>query len=197
MQRKRSPCPRSDPAAIADAPHSSEEVEDGGAAPFWESKALAEMTQEEWERICDGCGRCCLLKVEDEDTGEIYLTRLTCRLLDRATCKCGDYPNRRARVPDCLSLTPEMVSGLDWLPESCGYRRIEEGRGLAWWHPLISGDPETVHQAGISVRAYGLNETAARLRRIETYLMDAWPVNEPEDSIATRPGRKKRRGGPR
>ncbi len=121
--------------------------------PFWEVKTLEQMTGEEWEQLCDGCGRCCLLKLEDEDTGEVYLTRLTCKLLDQGTCKCTDYPNRHKAVHDCLSIDVAKVRSLEWLPASCGYRRIDEGRGLAWWHPLVSGSSETVHQAGISVRS--------------------------------------------
>ena len=121
--------------------------------PFWEIKTLEQMTASEWEQLCDGCGRCCLLKLEDEDTSEVYLTRLTCRLLDQGTCKCKDYTNRHKEVHDCLSIDVAKVRSLEWLPASCGYRRIDEGRGLAWWHPLVSGSHETVHEAGISVRA--------------------------------------------
>ncbi len=139
--------------------------------PFWETKTLEEMTAAEWESLCDGCGRCCLNKLEDEDTGEIVLTRLACALLDIGQCRCSDYPNRFAKMPDCINLTPEKVRTLAWLPSTCGYRRVKEGRGLAWWHPLISGDPETVHQAGISVRGFARSETGVKEHNFARYII--------------------------
>jgi uncharacterized protein len=119
---------------------------------FWKTKALEEMTTSEWESLCDGCGRCCLEKLEDEDNGRIYFTHISCRLLDTGLCKCSDYPDRHKKVPDCVRLTPQNVRTLNWLPPSCGYRLVAQGKDLYWWHPLVSGDPETVHQAGVSVR---------------------------------------------
>ena len=119
---------------------------------FWKTKALEEMSNAEWESLCDGCARCCLEKLEDEDTGKIYFTHVSCKLLDSGLCACKDYPNRSDKVPDCVRLTPENVRTLNWLPPSCGYKLVAEGRDLYWWHPLISGDPNTVHEAGVSVR---------------------------------------------
>ncbi len=122
------------------------------AEPYWRTKTLEEMTREEWESLCDGCARCCLIKLEDEETGEIAYTDIACRLLDTGTCRCTRYRQRLRLVPECVDLTPEQVRSLDWLPSTCAYRLVAEGRDLAWWHPLVSGDPETVHKAGISVR---------------------------------------------
>ena len=118
--------------------------------PFWRRKTLEEMTQEEWESLCDGCGRCCLMKLEDEDDGTVYTTDVGCRLLDKGTCRCCDYAKRREQVPDCIQLTPELARSLKWLPPSCAYRLVAQRKDLPWWHPLVSGRPETVVEAGIS-----------------------------------------------
>lgn len=120
-------------------------------APFWKTKTLEAMSRAEWESLCDGCGRCCLNKLEDEDTGRFLYTRTACKLLDLKTCQCTDYPNRAARVPDCVTLTPKIVGDLGWLPKTCAYRLLDEGHNLQWWHPLVSGRSETVTEAGISV----------------------------------------------
>jgi uncharacterized cysteine cluster protein YcgN (CxxCxxCC family) len=124
----------------------------GNAEPFWRIKSLEDMSAREWESLCDGCGRCCLVKLEDEDSGEIHFTDIGCKLLDGQTCRCMDYSRRRQRVRDCVKLTPAEVRSLSWLPRTCAYRVVAEGRDLAWWHPLVSGSDQTVHQAGVSVR---------------------------------------------
>src|ERR1700749_2763458 len=138
------------------------------AKPFWETKSLAQMSPSEWESLCDGCGLCCLIRFEDEDTGEIIPTRVACRLFDDGQCRCSDYANRKQTVPDCIKLTPDNIDDLMWMPKSCAYRRLHEGRGLADWHPLVSGDPESVVRAGVSVKGQLVSETA---------------LNDPEDAL--------------
>ena len=143
---------------------------------FWKTKALEEMTASEWESLCDGCGRCCLEKLEDEDTGKLYFTHIGCRLLDSDSCACKDYANRHKKVPDCVRLTPRNVRTLKWLPPSCAYRLVAEGKDLYWWHPLVSGDPDTVHAAGVSVRGrVGASEEAVRDEELEDRIVQ-WPL---------------------
>jgi uncharacterized cysteine cluster protein YcgN (CxxCxxCC family) len=127
--------------------------------PFWRVKTLAEMTSAEWESLCDGCGLCCLVRFEDEDSGEITPTTVACKLFDSATCRCTDYPQRRRQVPDCIKLTPQNIANLPWMPLSCAYRRLHEGKDLPHWHPLVTGDPESVHAAGVSMRGRTINES--------------------------------------
>jgi uncharacterized protein len=141
------------------------------SAPFWQTKTLAEMTREEWESLCDGCGRCCLVKLEDEDTDEVFFTDVACRLLDHKTCQCGQYTDRRNYVPDCIVLTPEVVAKIKWLPMTCGYRLVHEGEDLFPWHPLVSGDPNSVHRAGISVRGCVVSENEVSEEDLEFHVI--------------------------
>lgn len=147
--------------------------------PFHERKTLEEMTTEEWESLCDGCGRCCLIKLEDEDDGTLYHTDIACQLFDEKTCRCSSYTDRSRLMPDCVTLTPSAVRELRWLPPTCAYRRIAEGKGLAAWHPLVSGDPLSVEKAGVSVKgrvfAHERDVTVAQMKK----RIRAWPDREP------------------
>ena len=122
------------------------------------------------------------MKLEDEDTGEIYTSDVHCQLLDGDTCKCTDYPHRHARVPDCIKLTPANVRTISWIPKTCAYKRLADGKGLAWWHPLVSGDPETVVAAGVSVRGRTVPEQSVQPGEWESHVAD-WPEWEPPEEI--------------
>lgn len=128
-------------------------------APFWQRKTLSEMTHEEWELLCDGCGKCCLHKLEDEDSGEVFYTDVACRYLDTSRCMCQDYKNRATLVPECLTLTKENVYQADWLPSTCAYHLLAQEKSLPEWHPLVSGSRASVHQAGVSVQGRVMSET--------------------------------------
>ena len=126
---------------------------------FWTHKRLDQMTDREWEALCDGCGKCCLNKLEDEDSGRVALTRIACRLLDDATCRCAQYEIRHQFVPDCIVLKPDNIArNAYWMPDSCAYKLLWQGKPLPDWHPLLTGTPETVHDAGISIRGQTLSE---------------------------------------
>jgi uncharacterized cysteine cluster protein YcgN (CxxCxxCC family) len=131
------------------------------APRFWEGRRLEQLNPEEWEALCDGCGKCCLHKLEDSETGRIYRTNVACRLLDRETARCGDYRHRHAHVPDCVTLRPGLVGRLDWLPQTCAYRLVDEGRPLPAWHWLECGDRSRVHTVGASVAGWTVSETVA------------------------------------
>jgi uncharacterized protein len=147
--------------------------------PFWKQKALEALTPAEWESLCDGCGRCCLVKLEDEDSGEIHFTDIACKLFNAGTCRCADYAHRRRRVRDCIKLTPAKVRTLSWLPPTCAYRLVAEGRDLAWWHPLVSGSATSVHEAGVSVQGrIGVSEKEVQLADYIDHIVD-WPGKKP------------------
>ncbi len=136
---------------------------------FWEKLDLAQMNRQQWEALCDGCGRCCLQKFQDGKTGKVTYTWVSCYLLDTMQCRCTDYGNRTILVPDCLVLTADQIPRLRWLPRTCAYRRLSEGKPLAQWHPLISGDPESVHRAGISVRDKAISEVYVHPEDVDFY----------------------------
>ena len=162
------------------------ESDPSGTVPFWRAKTLEEMSATEWESLCDGCGRCCLIKLEDEDSGRILATDVGCRLFDAGTCRCRDYANRSQEVPDCVTLTPEQVRTLRWLPPTCGYRLVAEGRDLPWWHPLVSGDPQTVVAAGVSVRGrVHASESEIAEEDLPERIV-AWPLRWPRGAKARR-----------
>jgi uncharacterized cysteine cluster protein YcgN (CxxCxxCC family) len=157
---------------------------DGAARPFWEEKRLEEMTRAEWESLCDGCGKCCLILLEEPGLGRYHETDVHCRLFDPETRRCTDYENRSKRVPDCVRLSPDSLAALDWMPETCAYRRLAHGQGLPDWHPLLTGDPNSVEDAGVAVR-----DVVSEL------------TIEPEDLmsrvVAARPKRRRRRAAAR
>lgn len=142
---------------------------------FWKEKSLADLTPEEWESLCDGCAQCCLIKFEDEDTGRIYHTNVVCELLEIYHCRCTRYPERSTLVPTCLTLTPLLIPELKWMPPTCAYRLLSEGKDLPLWHPLVSGDPKTVHKAGISVRGKVVSARSIDEQDLPDYVIDDDP----------------------
>lgn len=143
--------------------------------PFWQSKTLAQMSETEWESLCDGCGRCCLIKLEDADSGELHFTNVSCHLLDIARCRCSDYRNRRFRVPECLQVSRMKDEEYQWLPTSCAYRLLAEGRPLYDWHPLISGRQASVDEAGITVAALAQSEDTVHPRELQEHIIELKP----------------------
>lgn len=141
-------------------------------ARFWELP-LTSLRPDEWEALCDGCGKCCLNKIEYEDSGEVDFTRVACKLLDGDTCRCSSYANRHDYVPDCIVLTPKKLKEIAWwLPRTCAYRLRAEGKPLYDWHHLISGDPEAVHRAGISLRGRTVSEAAITEDQWDQYIIE-------------------------
>jgi len=139
--------------------------------PFWKSKKLEDLSRDEWESLCDGCGKCCLFRLEGE-SGEYYTTNVICKLFDEPTCQCTDYLNRRALVPTCLVLDATLVKKLDWMPITCAYRLLAEGKDLPWWHHLVCGSKETVHQIGVSVKGKIEYENTINMDDLEDHVVD-------------------------
>ena len=138
---------------------------------FWQTTALKDLTTTQWESLCDGCARCCVHKLEDEDTGDLYYTRVACRLLNSETCRCKEYDSRLQKVSECLSLSIDDIESFKWLPETCAYRLVYEGKPLFSWHPLISGNAESVHKAGISVRGRVISEENVHPDDLQDYIV--------------------------
>ncbi|UWQ42396.1 YcgN family cysteine cluster protein [Leisingera aquaemixtae] len=145
----------------------------GLGARFWEKKPLAKLSQKEWEALCDGCGKCCLNKLEDEVSGEVALTRVACRLLDDSSCRCAQYPIRHQFVPECIVLKPDNLdTHAYWMPQTCAYRLLWQGKPLPEWHPLLTGTPESVHEAGVSVRGWTVSEFEIAEEDWEDHIID-------------------------
>jgi len=140
--------------------------------PFWKTKALSEFTREEWESLCDGCARCCIVKFQDEDSGRIYHTNVVCEYLDIYHCRCMRYEERSVLVPTCVTLTPELAAELEWMPETCAYRLLAEEKSLPMWHPLVCGDPNAVHKAGVSVRGKVVSGKDVEDEDLPDYVVD-------------------------
>ncbi len=140
---------------------------------FWETTPLTKMTPREWEALCDGCGKCCLNKLEDEDTEEVALTRVACRLLDDATCRCAHYENRHEFVPDCIVLRPDNLdTHAYWMPQTCAYRLLWQGKPLPDWHPLLTGTAQSVHDAGVSVQGRTVSEFDVPFEEWEDHIIE-------------------------
>lgn len=142
------------------------------AIPFWQSKSLAEMDEEEWESLCDGCGKCCLVKLQDEDTDELVFTSMACQQLDINACRCKVYEKRFEHVPDCLDLARENVAELHWLPSTCAYRLVQEGSDLPSWHHLKTGDKQDVHKTYCSVRHLAVSESQVNEEDWDLYIIE-------------------------
>ena len=146
---------------------------------FWEEKALADLSAQEWESLCDGCAQCCLAKIEDVDTGVVHYTDVACRYLNADTCRCTAYERRTVVVPDCVRLTPGNLDQLPWMPETCAYRLLADGKPLPQWHPLVSGRADSVHEAGVSVRGRCISEEYVHEEDLLERVI-RWTVEEPD-----------------
>lgn len=144
--------------------------------PWWEAKSLHEMSREEWEQLCDHCGKCCLHKLEDEEDGTVYYTDVACHLMDQESCHCTDYANRRVLVPSCVRLDIGNLDQINWMPPSCSYRLLKEGQTLPDWHHLVSGSKQTIHQVGASVHGRSVNEKDVDEDEFEEHIVE-WPLD--------------------
>lgn len=147
-------------------------AEGAASKPFWEAKTLGEMSPREWESLCDGCAKCCLHKLQDDETDEVFYTSVACQKLDLDSCRCTVYQERLKHVPDCLDLVKESLEELSWLPNSCAYRLVSERKPLPQWHPLVSGDSSAIHAAGMSLRGRVVSEQDVRLEELELYIIE-------------------------
>lgn len=141
--------------------------------PFWKAKSFEDMTDNEWESLCDRCGKCCLHKLEDKDTGRVFYTAVACKFLDIDRCRCLSYENRLEKVHDCLKLTRNKDEAFDWLPKTCSYRLISNSQDLYWWHPLVSGEQDSIHLSGVSVKNRAISENSINIDDLEAYVLDA------------------------
>jgi len=139
---------------------------------FWQTKSLDEMNNDEWESLCDGCARCCLIKLEDDETDELFFTNVSCHLLNINACRCGDYGNRKFLVPECLQVKKMSREEFQWLPTTCAYRRLSEGKPLPEWHPLITGKAQSVDAAGISVSGFAISEDNIHPEQLEDHIIE-------------------------
>jgi uncharacterized cysteine cluster protein YcgN (CxxCxxCC family) len=144
---------------------------------YWQTRQLSELTHAEWESLCDGCARCCLVKLQNADTSEVHYTNIACKLLDTESCRCSDYANRKERVSECFVLSADNIGDYPYLPETCAYRRLHEGKELPPWHPLVSGDPDTVRQAGISICGKVVSEQYVHADELQDHIV-TWPTDE-------------------
>jgi len=139
---------------------------------FWETKQLSEMSSEEWESLCDGCAKCCLNKLEDEDTEEIFFTRVACDLVDLESCRCTKYTERTRLVPECIDLTQHDFSEYTWLPATCAYKLLSDGQPLPPWHPLITGNKESIFEAGVAIRSFAIKESQINMDNLEEHIIE-------------------------
>ena len=143
---------------------------------WWDEKHLSEMSRSEWEQICDHCGKCCLHKLEDETDNTVYYTDIACYLVNKDSCYCGDYENRRTLVPECVQLSVDNLDQINWMPPSCSYRLLKQGQALPSWHHLITGDKESIHRCGKSIKARYVSETEVEEDEFEEHVVE-WPLN--------------------